>query len=199
MSGRILRPLILICLSVVASACVVTRLDTEAEVAVPDGPVEVVGDQATGDVTVLGTGITGDTGWRLAAYPATDGICLQVELVTGNGGSGSASCGPVEEDPPEPITRVGAGSGGGGMGHVDGIARSDVAEVWLQGVEGRRVPATLHEMSGMDVDASVFFLIVPPGFQPESVVALDADGGELGRADVSHAFRTSPQPATPAP
>lgn len=54
---------------------------------------------------------------------------------------------------------------------------------------GRRIPATLHDLGEIGLDAQAFFALVPGEADSLSVVALDAEGEEPGRADVSFALR----------
>lgn len=183
-----LHRLLVIGLALLAGACFGRFEVGSDQPRIPDGPIERMGEDPTGPVVTLGSGMAEETGWRFVAYESGGAYCLQVELNTGSGGSGAAGCAQVNERV-GPLSHVGAGGGGNGVGHVEGVASRDVAEVSVRAAGGRRIPATLHDLNEIGLDAQAFFALIPAATDPTSVVALDADGKELGRSDVSFAFR----------
>lgn len=182
------RRLLVIGLALLLGGCVARFEVGSDEPRIPDGPIEAIGEDPTGPVIALGSGMAEETGWRLVAYESGGAYCLQVELNTGSGGSGAAGCVQAEELV-GPLSHVGAGGGENGVGHIQGVASRDVSEVSVRTTGGRRIPATLHDLEVIGLDAQAFFALIPAAADPVAVVALDADGEEMGRADVSFAFR----------
>lgn len=62
------------------------------------------------------------------------------------------------------------------------MASRDVSEVSIRSAGGGRIPATLHDLEVIGLDAQAFFALIPAAADPVAVVALDAEGGEVGRA-----------------
>lgn len=182
------RRLVVIGLALLMGGCI-GRLEMGSdEPRIPDGPIDAMGENPTGPVITLASGMAEDTGWRFVAYESGGAYCLQVDLNTGSGGSGTAGCAQADELV-GPLSQVGAGGGGEGVGHIQGVASREVSEVSVRAAGGRRIPATLHDLDRIGLDAQAFFALIPAAADPISVVALDADGEEMGRSDVSFAFR----------
>lgn len=182
------RRLLVIGLAFLVGACVGRFEMGGDEPRIPDGPIEAMSEDPTGPVIPLGSGMAERTGWRFVAYESGGAYCLQVELNTGSGGSGTAGCAQADELV-GPLSHVGAGGGENGVAHIHGVAGRDVSEVSVRTAEGRRIPATLYDLEEIGLDARAFFASIPAAADPDSVVALDAEGEEMGLSDVSFAFR----------
>jgi hypothetical protein len=175
---------VLLVLAVALSACGVVRVEGQPDpAAIPDGPLEAVGAEATGPIVEIGSGRTLGVGWRYAMYESADGVCTQLEL----GSYTTAGCGPL------PLVADGsvfgrAGSGGTGEPDspvpYDGIVSGDVAAVWLVTESGQRLGTTLMPLAEAGHDASAFIGFAPPGEVVTDAVAVDADGGVIETFDL---------------
>ena len=162
--------------AVALSACGVVRVEGQPDpAAIPAGPLEAVGAEATGPIVEIGSGRTLGVGWRYATYESADGICTQLELASYT----TAGCGPL------PLVAEGsvfgrAGSGGTGEPDApvpyDGIVSRDVAEVWLVTDSGQRLATTLMSLAEAGHDATAFVGFAPPEEAVTGAVAVDADG-----------------------
>lgn len=188
------RLLLTIGLALFAAACV-ARFEMDGDEArIPDGPLQAIGEEPTGPMIHLGSGMAEETGWRFVAYESGGASCLQVELNTGRGSSGTASCAPAE-NLEAPLSQVSAGEGGNGVAHIHGVASRDVSEVSVRAAGGRRIPARLYDLQEIGFDAQAFFALIPAEADPLSAVALDAAGEEVGREAVSIGHPREPSAA----
>ncbi len=146
------------------------QIETDGPAARPDGPaIEILRGRVADDLL------------SVVVQRAVDGVCMGVF----RGSHGGSACGPLP----------GAGVAGaapfgpilsGSLGDDDpvaetaGIVGRDVASVVIDVGDGRRARATMVSLAPADVDAQAFFIYLPEPTRG-SVIALAADGSELGR------------------
>jgi hypothetical protein len=143
--------------------------------AIPSGSFQVAGDQPTGPIVELGTGVSAGIGWRYLIYPVGDTWCglLETGRVAGGGCGdllaaegevfGSVGTGLVLEEPVTP---------------VDGFVSEDVASVWLVLEEVDRVPAIVMPLDEAGLEGSAFVGIVPDDRTITHLLAV-AQNGEV--------------------
>lgn len=147
----------------------------------PAAPIEGMPAKA-GPTIELGRGTTLGVDWRYAVYPSDIGWCTQIDH--GPGGGGGSACGG-QLIPAGPLTLTGAGSGTDMPNYVEGIASDDVAAVWAETADGERAPAILMSLAPAGFEGQVVIAWLSPDDDWESVVALGADGTELGRESIA--------------
>ena len=145
---------VLAVVALVLAACEVATVETPPDpAAIPSGTIRPAGDDATGPIVQLGSGTTGEVGWRYSIYPSGDAWCVQLETASAT----SATCGdPV----PEEGSAFGLVSEGGGE-VVDGIVNDETHTVWLVEERGGRVPATLMPLDDAGLEGNAFVGFVP--------------------------------------
>ena len=137
----------------VLAACDVAIVETPDPAAIPSGTIEPAGDDATGPVVELGSGTTGEIGWRYSIYPSGDAWCVQLETASAH----SALCG----DPlPEEEKAFGLVAKSDGQ-IVDGTVNDETHTVWLVEERGGRVPATMMPLEEAGLEGKAFVGFVP--------------------------------------
>lgn len=110
------------------------------------------------------------------------GVCMAIH----RGGDGSQICGPLPGE--EGMGAFGPVSTGGQEGapvfEVAGIVDPTVASVILELEDGMRASGLLVPLEPAGIDGSAFFVYLPQ-IVPNSLVALDQDGDELGRLEMT--------------
>ena len=161
---------------VATTGCTAVRVETPDPAAIPDGPLEAMGGDATGPVVELGSGVSEGLGWRYAIYPSGEDWCTQLEMVEFTG----ASCGdilPVDD----------AAFGGVGRGEpranevtpIEGIVTAETVTVWLVADDGRRAPAMLMPLEPAGLEGQAFVAFVPPDTTITHLQALAISGEVL--------------------
>jgi hypothetical protein len=161
---------------VVLAGCTAVRVETPDPAAVPDGPLEAQGEEATGPVVELGSGVNEGLGWRYAIYPSEDGWCTQLETaaVTASG------CGDILPADDRAFGSVGRGSAlTGGVIPVEGIVTAETATVWLVNEAGFRMPAKLMPLEDAGLEGQAFVGFVPPDVTISHVQAVAISGEVL--------------------
>lgn len=161
----------------VVSACTPTTVVVSPDPAmVPSGEPTAQGADATGPITVVGSGVAFERGWRYAVYESADGLCTQLELAEVI----AAGCGdllPAEGDAigsvsvGEPLER--------GVMPIHGIVSDEIFTVWIidEGT-GARFPATLMPLDDAGLDGQGFVGFTPAEMTPTHLQAL-ARSGEI--------------------
>lgn len=139
-------------------------------------------ERKVGPTIELGRGTTLGVDWRYSVYPSDIGWCTQIDHGPGAGG-GSACGGQLIAT--GPLTLTGAGSGSEIPNYVEGIASNDVAAVWAERADGERAPAILMSLAPAGFDGQVVVAWLPPDNDWERIVAVGADGTELGREAIA--------------
>jgi hypothetical protein len=144
------------------AACTVAVVETPDPGAIPTGPLEAAGDDATGPVLEVDSDVVAGIGWRLLFYESADGQCLQFETVS----LAETGCGPLLPEEGDAFGSVAAAdTENAGLRPIHGIVSADIATVFLIDDETQeRVPAKLVSLEEAGVDASAFI-----GFQPEGM------------------------------
>jgi hypothetical protein len=166
------------------AACGVVRVEGQPDsAAIPGGPLQAVGAEATGRIVEIGSGRTLGVGWRYAMYESADGICTQLELASYT----TAGCGPLPLVAQESVFGR-AGSGGTGEPDspvpYDGIVSRDVVDVWLVTESGQQLATTLMSLAEAGHDASAFVGFAPPGEAVTGAVAVDGEGQVIETFDL---------------
>lgn len=141
-----------------------------------------VGPEPIGPVIIIGQGIVpGGAPWRYSVYESRDGWCTQLE--TGQGGQ--TNCG-VSFDIPQGrhVVLGGGGSATGIRDSYEGLASTEVAEVWLEGPGEVRVATALMEPGPVGKEVRVFVAFVPARTPISWIVAFDESGVEVDRVEV---------------
>ncbi len=145
-------------------------------------PTNMGRPEPIGPVIEIGRGESLGVPWRFWVYDSTLGMCTRLEL---DGGGGGESCGgTLGADPAAgPIGVMSVGTGTGTPSSVEGFASDEAAAVWIETNAGR-VQATLMSLSPVGLNGQMFIALVPGDRRMDAAVAVDADGGELGRSDI---------------
>ena len=175
----LLRRILLLGLAIALAGCALVREVDPDPAAIPDGPLEALGTDATGPVIELGSGRTLGVGWRYSIYESGTGWCTQLEMTS----TGSSSCGELA---PLDSAFGGVGFSGpsDGPAPVEGIVSSEVTEVWIEDSTGERFETTLMSLAGAGLDRKAFVGFGPENVPVVSVTALDADGNVLETYDL---------------
>ena len=157
------------------AGCALVREVDRDPAAIPAGPLEALGGEASGPIIELGSGRTFGVGWRYSIYESEGGWCTQLETTTVT----SSSCGPLA-----PMDSVfgGVGFGGtsdGGPAPLEGIVSRGVAEVWIETSTGEQIETRLMSLAEAELDAKAFVGFAPEHVTVSSVLAVDADGQVL--------------------
>jgi hypothetical protein len=175
----LLRGIRLLGLAVALAGCGLVR-DVDLEpAAIPDGPLEALGAEASGPVIELGSGRTLGVGWRYSIYQSGEGWCTQLERASAS----SSSCGDLA---PLDTAFGGVGFSGpsDGPAPVEGIVSNEVAEVWLEDSTGERFETTVMSLAAAGLDRKAFVGFGPENVPLVSVTALNADGDVLETFDL---------------
>jgi hypothetical protein len=180
---RAFRPLVAGTAALVAvSACTPTTVVTSPDpAAVPSGEPTAHGPEATGPITVVGSGAAGEQGseqgWRYVIYESADGLCTQLELAEVI----TTGCG-------DPLPAEGAAMGAvtvdqaleSGITPVHGIASDEIFTVWIIDEQtGLRFPATLMPLDDAGLEGQAFLGMLPAELTPTHVQALARNGDVL--------------------
>ena len=143
------------------AACTVTSVEEEPDpAAIPSGELVAQGAEATGPLTVVGSGraVGLNLGWRFAVYESADGLCTQLEMAQVT----TAGCGNPLPAEGEHIGGVSVdGVGEGGITVVDGIVSDEVVTVWIVDEQQGRVPATLMPLDEAGLEGQAFVGFMP--------------------------------------
>ena len=175
MGVRGARYLPLLALAVAVSGCALVREVDPDPAAIPDGPLEALGADATGPVIELGSGRTFGVGWRYSIYESDDGWCTQLETTSVT----SSGCGPIA---PTDSAFGGIGFSGDspdGPAPIEGMLSAEVAEVWIEVSTGERIETRIMSLADAGLDGSAFVGFAPKNIPVRSVAALDVDGNVL--------------------
>ena len=144
---------------VAITGCTAVPVETPDPAAIPDGPLEAMGDDATGPVVELGDGVGEGFGWRYAIYPSDDDWCTQLEMVEFT----AASCGDIVPVDDAAFGSVGRGEPrSNGVTTIEGIVTAEIFTVSLIADDGRRMPATLMSLEPAGLEGQAFVAFVPP-------------------------------------
>lgn len=130
-------------LALALSACAIASVEQPDSGAIPDGPLQALGEEETGEIIKLGEGQSFRIGWRFAMYKSVRGWCGQLETE----GIASAGCGDLLPTGPAEFGSVGHAGPADGPESVDGFVGADVAEVWIASPDGQRFPTVLMPLA----------------------------------------------------
>jgi hypothetical protein len=171
--------ILLLGLGVVLAGCTLVREVDPDPAAIPGGPLEAMGADATGPVIELGRGRTLGAGWRYSIYQSGEGWCTQLEMIS----TASSSCGalaPLDSA----FGGVGVSGPSDGPAPVEGIVSPEVAEVWIEDSTGERFETTLMSLAAAGIEGNAFVGFGPENVPLVSVTALNADGDVLQTYDL---------------
>ena len=158
------------------AGCAVTSVVTPDPAAVPDGPLEAVGGEATGPIVAVGGGQHAGLGWRYAIYPSGDEWCTQLELVELTAGG----CGDLLPAEGKAFGSVGRGQVlSGGVTPIDGIVSAEAVTVSLVNEAGFRMAAQLMPLEEAGLEEQAFIAFVPPDVTFTHVQAIASTGEVL--------------------
>ena len=157
------------------AGCTAVRVETPDPAAIPDGPLEAQGADATGPVVELGSGVSEGLGWRYSMYPTGDDWCTQLET----GGVVVAGCGAIMPEGDNAFGSVSHGEPASGVAPIDGIVTEETATVWLLADDGRRMPATLMPLDPAGLEGQAFVAFVPADTTITHLLALAFSGEVL--------------------
>lgn len=124
-----------------------------------------------GPVVEVGRGETVNGEFRYLVWESRVGTCTKVEYANRDG---PMSCGGSLDRGGEPVALSSFGGGTGGW-DVEGLAGDEVTQLWLDTVNGVRVPVPLMSLAPAGLDGQVFYMAVREEMRPTRVVGLDAD------------------------
>ena len=164
-------------LLVLLASCTVARVATPDPEAIPSGEPVAQGAEATGPITVLGSGRIPSTGWRYMIYESADGWCTELQMTEVT----STGCGPD----PLPAEGESFGFAGAqpslesGVTPVDGVVSAEIFSVSIVDEEtGLRVPAIMMPLDEAGLEGQAFVGFTPADFTPTHIQAL-ARSGEI--------------------
>ena len=158
---------------VTLTGCTAVRVETPDPAAIPDGPLEAMGGEATGQVVELGSGVSEGLGWRYAIYPSGDEWCTQLEMIEFT----AAGCGDLLPADDAAFGSVGRGEArANGVTPIDGIVTAEIVTVSLIAEDGRRMPATLMPLEPAGLEGQAFVAFVPPDITITHLQALVISG-----------------------
>lgn len=146
-------------------------------------------DRPTGPHVELLTGTVAGEEIEVAMQRDGEGVCFVVRLPPESGQACGETLGDqLIGDPFGPVMPIGSSRPDGTPTDlpqiVAGLVAPDVAAVVAELDSGGVARATLFPLAPAQVDGSGFVLALPIGAAPHALVALDADGAEVGRLDV---------------
>jgi hypothetical protein len=158
------------------SGCTVTNVVEEPDpAAIPSGEPAAQGAEATGPLTVVGSGraVGLNLGWRYAVYESADGLCTQLEMAQ----TTSAACGSPLPAEGEHIGGVSVGGvGDDGITVVDGIVSDEVVTVWIVDEQQGRVPATIMPLEEAGLEGQAFVGFMPSDGTATHIQAVAVSG-----------------------
>jgi hypothetical protein len=165
-------------LAVALASCGLAGLGQSRNDPPPDAP------QPIGPIVEIGRGQEDGFSWQYSVYESTMGTCTRLEMDGAQGGGASESCGIIGLGGGDgSLTIGGVGTGTNMPTQIDGFATDEVAEIWIETDQGP-VAASMMALGIVDMEGQAFIAFVPGGRQIGDVVALDADGSEIGRESV---------------
>ena len=167
-----------ILLPVIAGCTVTSVIEEPDPAAIPTGEPVPVGAEATGPITVLGSGQAFELGWRYLIYESMDGWCTELQMAEVN----STSCGPDLLPPDgEHIGSAGALQPlESGVTPVAGIASDEIFTVSVvDEADVRRQPAVLMPLDEAGLEGQAFLAFMPPDMTPTHIQALARSGEVL--------------------
>jgi hypothetical protein len=158
---------------VATAGCTAVRVETPDPAAIPDGPLEAKGGEATGPVVELGSGVSEGLGWRYAIYPSGEEWCTQLETVAFT----AAGCGDILPADDAAFGSVGRGEPqANGVTPIEGIVTAEIVTVSLIAEDGRRMPATLMPLEPAGLEGQAFVAFVPQDITITHLQALVMSG-----------------------
>ena len=165
----------------VVSACDVAQVETPDPAAIPSGAPVAQGEEATGPITVLGSGETFDLGWRYVIYESAEGWCTQLEM----SGVAATGCGDPLPAEGEHIGGVSVGGPiGDGITTAEGIVSEEIVTVWLIDEQAGRLPATLMPLDEAGLEGQAFVGFMPPDGTLTHIQAVALSGEILATYEV---------------
>jgi hypothetical protein len=161
-------------LLVALAACTMTRVQETSPAASPSDEAVALGGEATGPVTLLGSGGASELGWRYVIYESADGWCTELQMAERT----STSCGPdLEPAEGDVIGSVGALEPlESGITPVEGVVTDDIVTVWIVDEVRGRVRAPLMPLDDAGLEGQAFLGFTPPGWTPTHIQALAMSG-----------------------
>jgi hypothetical protein len=156
------------------AACTVTRVEETNPAAIPSGEPVAQGGEATGPVTLLGSGESFGLGWRYVIYDSADGWCTELQMAERT----STSCGPdLEPDEGDVIGSAGALDPlESGVTPVEGVVTDDIVTVWIIDEDRGRVPAPVMPLDDAGLEGQAFLGFMPADGTPTHIQALAISG-----------------------
>ena len=142
------------------------------------GELEPMMPDAQGPFVEIASGEVGGEEFTMTVYRSPDGFCTLLFPIQ-YGGSG---CGPAPGDGLPEFARFGMIGQSGladGTIEVDGMVDPGVARVWVVTEGGQRANAVLVPAQLDGLEASVFFVFLPEGAHPQTIVAATESGDVL--------------------
>jgi hypothetical protein len=164
----------------IGAGCTVAVVETPDPAAIPSGEPVAEGAQATGPITVLGSGQMLGLGWRYAMYESADGWCTQLEMVELT----ATGCGDPLPAGGDHIGGVSVGNLSGGVTTIDGIVTEEIFTVWIVDQNVGRIPATLLPLDEAGLEGQAFVAFMPADTTPTHVQALALSGEVLDTYEV---------------
>lgn len=166
----------LVLMLVAIAGCTAVRVETPDPAAIPDGPLEAMGSDATGPVVELDSDVSAGLGWRYAIYPSGDEWCTQLEMVEFT----AAGCGDLLPVDGAAFGSVGRGEPrANGVTPIDGIVTAEIFTVSLIAEDGRRMAARLMPLEPAGLDGQAFVAFVPADITITHLQALAMSGEVL--------------------
>ena len=148
--------------------------------AIPTGPIEPQGGDATGPIVELGSGRLLGLGWRYSVYPSADGRCTQLETAE----FASARCAASLLPEGAIFGDIGQGELPNGVRVIEGVAAEEVATVWVILESGLRVPAVLLPLDDAELDGAAFLAFIPADEVVTHLQAIRLNGEVLDTVDL---------------
>jgi hypothetical protein len=163
-------------LAIVSACSVASVVESPDPAAVPSGEPVAHGAEATGPITVLGSGTVFDLGWRYVIYESAEGWCTQLEMAQVI----STGCGDVELGEGDVVTAAGTLEPlENGATPVTGIVSDEVVTLWIVDQEAGRLPATLMPLDEAGLEGQAFVGFMPSDGTPTHVQAVALSGEVL--------------------
>jgi hypothetical protein len=171
-----------IVLIVTVSACEPAAVEVEPDPsAVPSGEPVAHGAEATGPITVVGSGQALDLGWRYVVYESADGWCSQLELAEVI----STGCGDVALGEDDHLTSVDIQEPlSNGATPVTGIVSDEIVTVFLIDERVGRLPATLVPLDEAGLEGQAFVGFMPSDGTVTHIQAVALSGDVLETFEV---------------
>ena len=143
-------------------------------------PAQQVHADARGPIIRFAQGTAEGVAFEMSAYDTASERCVALVLA----GAGSAGCIPHGELPDDDVlTRLAGGGTSQSVNPDAGLAAPEVAAVWVELGDGRRVDGHVADLRPA-IDTSVYFFFLASSADARSIVATDDDGEVLNRIDL---------------